>query len=55
VRNVDLVRLSELAPAFDDVPELFDAYNRFAPPVPLPDFLGALSLLIGKGIVERSA
>ena len=55
VRNVDLVRLSELAPAFDDVPDLFDAYNRFAPPVPLPDFLGALSLLIGKGIVEQSA
>jgi hypothetical protein len=57
VRNVDLVRLSELAPAFDDVPELFDAYNRFAPPppVPLPDFLGALSLLIGKGIVQRQS
>jgi flavin-dependent dehydrogenase len=55
VRNVDLVRLSELAPSFDDVPDLFNAYNRFAPPVPLPDFLGALSLLIGKRIVERSA
>ncbi|MDQ3674026.1 MAG: tryptophan 7-halogenase, partial [Gemmatimonadota bacterium] len=53
VRNVDLVLLSELAPAHQQVPQLFDAYNRSAPAVPLPDFLGALSLLIGKGIVEQ--
>jgi flavin-dependent dehydrogenase len=53
VRNVDLVHLSELAPAHQQVPQLFDAYNRSAAPVPLPDFLGALSLLIGKGIVEQ--
>ena len=53
VRNVDLVLLSELAPAHEQVPHLFDAYNRSAPPVPLPDFLGALSLLIGKGFVEQ--
>jgi hypothetical protein len=53
VRNVDLVHLSELAPAHQQVPQLFDAYNRSAPAVPLPDFLGALSLLIGKGIVEQ--
>jgi flavin-dependent dehydrogenase len=52
-RNVDLVLLSELALAHHGVPQLFDAYNRFAPAVPLPDFLGALSLLIGKGIVEQ--
>lgn len=54
VRNVDLVRLSELAPAHRQVPDLFDAYNRLAPPVPLPDFLGALSLLIGKGVIEHA-
>lgn len=52
VRNVDLVRVMELAPQHHQVPDLFDAYNRAAPPVPLPDFLGALSLLIGKGILE---
>ena len=52
VRNVDLVRLSELAPSHDQVPDLFDAYNRVASPAPLPDFLGALSLLIGKGFLE---
>lgn len=49
VRNVDLVRLAELAPAHEQVPGLFDAYNRQAPPCALPDFLGALALLIGKG------
>ena len=53
VRNVDLVLLSELAPAHEQVPQLFDAYNRSAPPVSLPDFLGALSLLIGKGFIEQ--
>lgn len=55
VRNVDLVRLSDLAPAHRQVPELFDAYNRAAPPVPLPDFLGALALLVGKKFLEISA
>jgi flavin-dependent dehydrogenase len=52
VRNVDLVRLSDLAVAHDQVPDLFDAYNRAAPPAPLPDFLGALSVLIGKGVLH---
>lgn len=54
IRNVDLVRLSEIAPSHAEVPELFEAYNRLSPPVPLPDFLGALSLLIGKGVVEHA-
>lgn len=54
VRNVDLVRLSELAPSHTQVPDLFDAYNRVASPAPLPDFLGALSLLLGKGFLEWS-
>ena len=52
-RNVDLVLLSELAPAHHQVPHLFDAYNRTARAVPMPDFLGALSLLIGKGFIEH--
>jgi flavin-dependent dehydrogenase len=49
-RNVDLVVIAQLAPQFDQVPDLFEAYNAFtraAPPAPLPDFLGALSTLIG--------
>jgi hypothetical protein len=46
-RNVDLVVIAQLAGHYAQVPDLFDAYNRAAPPAPLPDFLGALSTLIG--------
>jgi flavin-dependent dehydrogenase len=52
VRNVDLLKLSELASSSEQVPDLFEAYNRVASPAPLPDFLGALSLLVGKGFLE---
>jgi flavin-dependent dehydrogenase len=55
VRDVDLVRLVDMASEHAQVPDLFDAYIREAPPVPLPDFLGALSLLIGKGMLENTA
>jgi flavin-dependent dehydrogenase len=54
IRNIDLLRLSELAPSYKELPDLFDAYNRVAPPAPIADFLGALSVLIGKGILEWS-
>ena len=55
LRDVDLVRLVELAPTVTQVPDLFDAYNRAAPPVALPDFLGALSVLMAKGALTWSA
>jgi flavin-dependent dehydrogenase len=55
VRNIDLLKISELAPSNASVPDLFEAYNRVASPAPLPDFLGALSLLVGKGFLEWSA
>jgi len=48
-RGVDLVLVAELSGRHSHVPDLFDAYNRVAPPAPLPDFLGALSTLIGFG------
>jgi flavin-dependent dehydrogenase len=48
-RGVDLVLMTELSGRHSHVPDLFDAYNRVAPPAPLPDFLGALSTLIGFG------
>jgi flavin-dependent dehydrogenase len=51
VRNVDLMLLSRLAPQSDQVPDLFQAYNRAAPPAPLPDFLGALSVLVGLDVL----
>jgi flavin-dependent dehydrogenase len=47
VRSIDLMLLSRLAPQCDQVPDLFQAYNQAAPPAPLPDFLGALSVLVG--------
>lgn len=51
LRNVDLATIVDLAASHDQVPDLFDAYNRAAPPAPLPDFLGAVSVLIGKGLL----
>jgi hypothetical protein len=51
-RSVDLVLITRLAGRHDQVPDLFDAYNRVAPPAPLPDFLGALSTLIGLGMLS---
>ncbi|MFN2566684.1 MAG: hypothetical protein ABR499_16940, partial [Gemmatimonadaceae bacterium] len=52
LRSVDLVTLADLAPAHDEVPALYEAYNRAAPPAPLPDFLGALSVLVGKRVLD---
>ena len=49
LRDVDLVRLVELAPDHRQVPDLFEAYNHHCAPVSLPDFLGALSVLLAKG------
>jgi len=46
-RNVDLVAVTRLAPHYDQVPDLYDAYSRTVSSMPLPDFLGALSALIG--------
>ena len=52
IRNVDVVVLAGLAAVHDQVPALFDAYSSAAPPVPLPDLLGALAVLVGKGILR---
>jgi flavin-dependent dehydrogenase len=51
LRNIDLVTLARLAPSHDQVPLLYEAYSRAAAPVPLPDFLGALSVLVGKRVL----
>jgi hypothetical protein len=55
VRNVDLVTLAALASEHDQVPDLYAAYGRAAAPAispPLPDFLGALSMLVAKGVLD---
>jgi hypothetical protein len=51
-RNVDLVVINRIASHYDQVPDLYDAYNRAAPPMPLPDFLGALSTLVGLEMLD---
>ena len=55
IRSVDLMRLADLAPAQREVPALFDAYNKTGTPAAIEDFLGALAVLVGKGILEFSA
>ena len=52
LRDIDLLRVVELAPLHRQVPDLFEAYNRVCPPAPLPDFLGVLSVLIAKGALQ---
>lgn len=52
IRSVDLVKIVSLAPAHDQVADLYAAYNRAAGPAPLPDFLGALAVLVGKGMLD---
>jgi flavin-dependent dehydrogenase len=51
LRDVDVVRLVAMAADHDQVPDLFEAYNRLGRPASLPDFLGALSALIAKGVL----
>jgi len=53
--NVNIVRLVRLASAHEQVPSLFEAYNRAAPTterVPISNFLSALSTLVGARILD---
>jgi FADH2-dependent halogenase len=52
LRNVDLVALTRLAPRHSDAGEMFEAFGRGQPDVALPDFLGALSVLIAWGVLQ---
>jgi flavin-dependent dehydrogenase len=49
LRSVDLVGLTELAPHHRDVGDLYAAFVQAHRDVALPDFLGALSVLIARG------
>jgi hypothetical protein len=51
--NVDLVTLARLACDHRNVPALVDAYCRTHGPVPLPNVLAGLSLLVAKGILRQ--
>lgn len=54
-RAVDLPRLVQLAAHHPEVPSLYEAYQGRSTHgfVPLPDFLGALSTLLGLGMLEH--
>jgi flavin-dependent dehydrogenase len=49
--NVDLLELARMAPRHRQVPDLFEAYCRDCAPVPLPNVVSGLSLLVAKGIL----
>jgi flavin-dependent dehydrogenase len=51
LRNVDLLLLTRLAPSHGDVGMLCEAMERAQPGVQLPDVLGALSVLIARGVL----
>lgn len=51
-RGVELPRLLDLVGEHQQVPDLYDAFQRRHAPVPLPDFLGALSALLALELVE---
>jgi flavin-dependent dehydrogenase len=53
LRGVNLPVLVDMIENFDQVPDLYEAYVNGQGPVVLPDFLGALAVLLGKGLVEN--
>ena len=53
LRGVDLVELGRLAPQFTDVGQMYEALRRAQPDIALPDFLGALSVLIAWGVLQH--
>lgn len=53
LRGVDLPAMIDMAPDFDQVPDLFEAFVSRHEGVTLPDFLGALSVLIATGLLEN--
>lgn len=52
LRGVDLVAVASIAIMDGDVGRMYESYVRRFGPAPLPDFLGALSVLVGKGALE---
>lgn len=49
LRSVDLLELLRIADRHDDVGRMYAEYARAHGAIPLPDFLGALSVVIAKG------
>lgn len=55
LRGVDLLALLEMADSRTQVPDLYEAYRRSHAPVELADFLGALAVLVGRGVLRNEA
>jgi hypothetical protein len=55
LRGVDLVALIDIAAVHRDVGEMAEALNRSQPDIALPDFLGALSVLVAWGALSHRA
>jgi flavin-dependent dehydrogenase len=53
--HVDLVTLAEIACQSNRLPDLFEKYCQRCAPVPLPNLVGGLSLLVAKGILHERA
>ena len=53
--GVDLLVVTEQAPLHREVPDLWHAYNRVAPPVGLPEFLTGLATAFAAGFLEHGA
>lgn len=53
--HVDLVTLAEIACQSNRLPDLFEKYCQRCAPVPLPNIVGGLSLLVAKGILHERA
>jgi hypothetical protein len=53
LRGVDLVALVQIAAGRRDVGEMAEALNRSQPDIALPDFLGALSVLVAWGALSH--
>ncbi len=51
LRGVDVQRLVQISGEHSQVPDLFEAYCRLDKPVILPDFMGALSVLLSREIL----
>ena len=51
LEGVHLRKLVEMAEGYSQVPDLYAAYNRTCPPVALPNFLSALSVLVAKNVL----
>jgi len=52
-QHVDLVTLAEIACQSNRVPDLFEKYCQRCAPVPLPNIVGGLSLLVDRGILDE--